>query len=223
MVWRWRSDGFVGSEPDEDVDGDAVDVVVDIRFPGQYFDAETGLHYNRFRYYDPSIGRYISPDPIGQAGGVHVYSYVANSPVNWIDPFGLDIWTEGPSHNEPTGHVSINFGDPLGEYTSYSFGIAIYCPGGCVYPDTEQGGEIQSYFEASPEDTLSAEVALLRSAEADNDAWYGVEETCRSYSNEKYKEFAEKYQNSSSDPPDRPAAPRNPLRSLQDALMGWMF
>ena len=44
-----------------------------IRFPGQYYDAETGLHYNRFRYYDPSIGRYISADPIGQAGGVNVY------------------------------------------------------------------------------------------------------------------------------------------------------
>jgi RHS repeat-associated protein len=44
-----------------------------IRFPGQYQDAETGLHYNRFRYYDPGIGRYISADPIGQAGGLNVY------------------------------------------------------------------------------------------------------------------------------------------------------
>jgi len=59
------------------------------RFPGQYYDAETGLHYNRFRYYDPSIGRYVSADPIGQLGGVNLYSYVSNNPVNWFDPFGL--------------------------------------------------------------------------------------------------------------------------------------
>jgi RHS repeat-associated protein len=61
-----------------------------IRFPGQYFDEETGLHYNRFRYYDPSVGRYISADPIGQAGGVNVFGYAVNNPVGAIDPFGLD-------------------------------------------------------------------------------------------------------------------------------------
>ena len=46
-------------------------------------------HYNRFRYYDPGLGRYISADPIGQAGGINLYGYVLNDPVNWIDPFGL--------------------------------------------------------------------------------------------------------------------------------------
>ena len=87
-----------------------------IRFPGQYFDGETGLHYNRFRYYDPSIGRYISADPIGQYGlargdggvftylGVfpqlvgtdalhggnnNLYGYGLNRPSSLIDPFGL--------------------------------------------------------------------------------------------------------------------------------------
>ena len=56
-----------------------------IRFPGQYFDEETGLHYNRFRYYDPAIGRYVSADPIGQAGGVNVFGYAGNDPVGLID------------------------------------------------------------------------------------------------------------------------------------------
>ena len=59
-----------------------------IRFQGQYYDCETGLHYNRHRYYDPTSGRFISKDPIGLAGGINVYQYAPN-PVGWIDPFGL--------------------------------------------------------------------------------------------------------------------------------------
>lgn len=59
------------------------------RFPGQYYDQETGLHYNYFRYYNPQTGRYITPDPIGLWGGTNLFAYVGNNPVNWIDPWGL--------------------------------------------------------------------------------------------------------------------------------------
>ena len=59
-----------------------------LRFQGQYFDAETGLHYNRFRYYDPDCGRFVSQDPIGLFGGYNLYQYAPN-PTNWIDPWGL--------------------------------------------------------------------------------------------------------------------------------------
>ncbi|NUP09131.1 MAG: hypothetical protein HOW73_24030 [Polyangiaceae bacterium] len=58
------------------------------RFPGQYEDAETGLYYNRFRYYDPELGRYLSEDPIGLAGGAALYGYV-HEPHLWVDPAGL--------------------------------------------------------------------------------------------------------------------------------------
>ncbi|KYG05969.1 hypothetical protein BE21_37585 [Sorangium cellulosum] len=59
-----------------------------IRFPGQYEDPETGLCYNRFRYYDPDAGRFISADPIGLDGGIHVFIYAKN-PILWLDPLGL--------------------------------------------------------------------------------------------------------------------------------------
>ena len=57
---------------------------------GQYLDRETGLHYNTFRYYDPDIGRFICPDPIGLAGGLNLSSYAPN-PISWIDPWGWCI------------------------------------------------------------------------------------------------------------------------------------
>ncbi|RKZ83010.1 MAG: hypothetical protein DRR16_18340, partial [Candidatus Parabeggiatoa sp. nov. 3] len=59
-----------------------------IRFPGQWFDDESGLHYNRFRYYDPQTGRFISQDPIGLIGGLNSYWYAKN-PVSWMDVLGL--------------------------------------------------------------------------------------------------------------------------------------
>jgi RHS repeat-associated protein len=58
------------------------------RFPGQYFDEETGLHYNRYRYYDPTLNRYLTQDPLGVAGGANLYSYVDN-PTKSVDPLGL--------------------------------------------------------------------------------------------------------------------------------------
>lgn len=58
-----------------------------LRFQGQYYDQETGLHYNLNRYYDPNVGRFIHQDPIGLEGGANVYRYALN-PVNWIDPLG---------------------------------------------------------------------------------------------------------------------------------------
>ncbi|PKH23924.1 type IV secretion protein Rhs [Pseudomonas sp. 43NM1] len=59
-----------------------------LRFQGQYFDPESGLHYNRHRYYDPDVGRYLTPDPIKLAGGLNQYQYTPN-PTGWVDPLGL--------------------------------------------------------------------------------------------------------------------------------------
>jgi RHS repeat-associated protein len=58
-------------------------------FTGRVLDSESGLMYYRTRYYDTSIGRFISADPIGFIGGINLYAYCLNNPVSWIDPFGL--------------------------------------------------------------------------------------------------------------------------------------
>jgi RHS repeat-associated protein len=59
-----------------------------LRFPGQYFDKETNLHYNTFRDYSPEIGRYIESDPIGLRGGLNTYAYVYDNPLGVVDPMG---------------------------------------------------------------------------------------------------------------------------------------
>ena len=59
-----------------------------LRFAGQYYDRESNLHYNYFRDYDPSIGRYTEGDPIGLFGGLNTYLYVEGNPINLIDPTG---------------------------------------------------------------------------------------------------------------------------------------
>jgi len=88
VVWRWESDAFGATMPNEDPDGDGFLTTINLRFPGQYFDKESGLYYNWHRYYDPKLGRYLSPDPIGLAGGINPYVYVDNAPTIYVDPTG---------------------------------------------------------------------------------------------------------------------------------------
>jgi RHS repeat-associated protein len=83
------------------------------RLPGQYYDQETGLHYNYFRYYNPQTGRYITPDPIGLEGGINLFVYT-NNPVNYIDPYGLsmvliDIKRGTVTQSSTIGTLTVNY------------------------------------------------------------------------------------------------------------------
>ncbi|TCV82702.1 RHS repeat domain-containing protein [Sulfurirhabdus autotrophica] len=96
VVWRWESDAFGSTQADEDPDGDGIKMTSNLRFPGQYYDKETGLHYNWHRYYDPTMGQYIQADPVGLAAGTNLYTYVKDNPLNYVDPTGWDIVLPGP-------------------------------------------------------------------------------------------------------------------------------
>jgi RHS repeat-associated protein len=81
---------------------DRADIDNPLRFQGQYFDTETGLHYNRHRYYNPETGRYLTPDPIKLAGGLNSYQYAPN-PTGWVDPLGLNRNCPGNKTTQDTG------------------------------------------------------------------------------------------------------------------------
>ncbi|EPG8952178.1 RHS repeat-associated core domain-containing protein [Proteus mirabilis] len=80
QFWRYR-EGKAENDPNY--------TECPFRFAGQYEDEESGLYYNRFRYYDKETGQYLSPDPIGLLGGLNPYGYV-HCPTGWVDPFGLE-------------------------------------------------------------------------------------------------------------------------------------
>jgi len=98
LVWRWDSDPFGTVAPNQNPAGLGT-FVYNLREPGMYYQAETGLNYNYFRDYDPQTGRYVESDPIGLAGGsFSTYAYVRGNPISRIDPLGL-CGTDSNQHN----------------------------------------------------------------------------------------------------------------------------
>ena len=89
VVWRWdTAEAFGASAPDQNPSGQGA-FVFNQRFPGQVFDAETGLFQNWNREYNARQGRYVESDPIGLAGGINTFAYVEGNPLSMTDPLGL--------------------------------------------------------------------------------------------------------------------------------------
>jgi len=111
LRWRWMAEPFGATAAETNPSG-LGDLNVTLRLPGQQADGFVGLHYNVFRDYDPTTGRYVQSDPIGLAGGVNTYSYVGGNPVSYVDPRGLDktIWSPGPGRSIADGPRNGNWG-----------------------------------------------------------------------------------------------------------------
>jgi len=88
LAWRYDADPFGTVAPNQNPGGLGT-FVYNLRAPGQYYMAETGLNQNVNRDYDPLTGRYLESDPLGLSAGINTYSYVFANPVQWADPSGL--------------------------------------------------------------------------------------------------------------------------------------
>ncbi len=141
-------------------------IEMNVRLPGQYYDQETGLHYNYFRYYDPRTGRYITADPLGLAGGVNIYTYALNNPLYWIDPYALDITVSfNPNAAAGFGHVGlgVNTLDTVGQRpqpsaSSIRMALGLNVPG-----------------EISPDPTAPLSVTIPTTSEQDRNAQKCIE------------------------------------------------
>lgn len=138
-VWRWDPAGeaFGNSLPNQDPDNDLEEFVFDLRFPGHRYDEVSVSHYNYFRDYDPTSGRYLQSDRIGLAGGQNTYVYSENTPLVAFDPDGLKAVRDPPQAlgtRYPDGTVYCEDGE-VTPFVNWSR-LSTYereCVGDCLY------------------------------------------------------------------------------------------
>jgi RHS repeat-associated protein len=149
VAWQSSADPYGAGSAVAEPDGNGSSVTFNLRFPGQYYDAETGLNYNYLRNYDPTVGRYVESDPIGLNGGSYsTYAYANGNPVSNVDPLGLMGAGGGGSASHPqsvqceecqgTDRVTITRSSACGA-TDYQCSMALQAAGiaGPYFPTSE--------------------------------------------------------------------------------------
>ena len=175
-------------------------VTFNLRYPGQYFDQETGLHYNWHRSYSATLGRYTQADPIGLDGGWNRFGYVDSNPLSFIDPKGLDYWMEGSVKGEGgyPFHQSICVGKYSGGRLCISFGVAednctMDCKGE-VYEDTSAAGPLVAGRFRSTSAAQDNEIkAYFNSLTGKTGRYYLLGNSCRDFSLRVYWTLEKRY------------------------------
>jgi len=203
VIWRWESDAFGSTPANEDPDGEGVKTTVNLRFPGQYYDQETGLHYNWQRYYHPGSGQYTQPDRIGLRGGsFSTYTYVRSNPLKYRDTTGLDVRVENTAQvgglhqhisvDTPNGPYAISFGLPSRDSpqqgSSNASGVN---PGrgvqgsGIVYEDPDPATEVSRTLHTTAGE--DARIAEYLHNQVNNTGPYNAgTNSCRTFSNNQF-------------------------------------
>jgi RHS repeat-associated protein len=130
LAWRWDADPFGTAAPNQNP-ASLGTFVYNLRFPGQYYMAETGLSQNYFRDFDPAVGRYVESDPIGLKGGSYsTYSYVSDGPTANSDPSGLLV--RGAGISDPEWNQVLNAEAKIRNELRRSCVCPAHGPSGCI-------------------------------------------------------------------------------------------
>lgn len=150
LAWQahYKTYGNVALKPVETIENN-------MRFQGQYYDEESGLHYNRNRYYDPDAGRFVHQDPIRLLGGNNLYSYAPN-PTHWIDPSGLSCKTQHEAAEEISKLIN-----PTSIQENREYGGMIYRHSDGTFGYTEpRAGDMDSVDPGGPSSVPEGTVAV---------------------------------------------------------------